>query len=366
MAHPTPATQALGSDKLQSLTERLEQLNHQLSRPDVAQDLDLLRTLSKEHAEVSEVVSIADQLRQTLHQSDQTRQLLQDDPSMASLAQEELASLDSQIDSLSATLIELLYPADPLYNRDAIVEIRAAAGGDEAGLFAGELYRMYLRYAEIMGWHVEQVSLSEGGIGQIKEAVFEIQGKEAYGTLRYESGVHRVQRVPETESQGRIHTSTITVAVLPVAEEVDIDINDNDLRIDIFHSGGAGGQNVNKVATAVRITHLPTNTVVVCQNERSQLKNRIQAMDVLRSRLLDAKIQEQQQAISSDRSSQIGSGDRSEKIRTYNFPQDRITDHRINQSWHNIQEILAGNLDPIMTSLKQASSELRQNLNPDM
>lgn len=365
MSHPdAPAILELGRDKLGQFRSRLDELNQLLASPEVAQDQDQLKSLSKEHAATSTVVRTADELVLAAEQLHQTQTLL-DDPEMRDMAEAESLALRSSVDSLSSELQELLFPADPLANRDAIVEIRAAAGGDEAGLFAAELYRMYLRYAEVVGWDTQQLSLAEGGIGQIKEVVFKVEGPSAFGTLRYESGVHRVQRVPETESQGRVHTSTSTVAVLPVAEEVDITIEDKDLRIDIFHSGGAGGQNVNKVATAVRITHLPTNTVVVCQDERSQLKNRMKAMEVLRSRLLDAKIQEQQQAISSDRSSQIGSGDRSEKIRTYNFPQDRITDHRINQSWHHINEILAGNLDPIMTSLKTASSELLTSSTPD-
>lgn len=350
-----PAILELGREKLAELRARLDQLNQQLSQADVSQDLDLLRALSKEHSGISTIISTADQLWSCVESLSDLQPLLLD-AEMAELAGTEQEQLEADIEQLSLELKEFLYPTDPLASRDAIVEIRAAAGGDEAGLFAAELYRMYLRYAETVGWQAQQLSLAEGGIGQIKEVVFEVQGNGAFGLLRYESGVHRVQRVPETESQGRVHTSTATVAVLPVAEEVDLVIEDKDLRVDIFHAGGAGGQNVNKVATAVRLTYLPTNTVVVCQDERSQLKNRIKAMAVLRSRLLDAKIQEQQQEISSDRSSQIGTGDRSEKIRTYNFPQDRITDHRINQSWHHIDEILAGNLEPIMSALKTATS----------
>lgn len=351
----TTAEQLLRGEKLQSARLRLEELNSELSLPETAQDANLMRRLGKEHASTQEIVSTADELTKTLADLEATEALFAD-PEMSEIAHQEASELEARATSLTQTLDELLFPADPLADRDAIVEIRAAAGGDEAGLFAAELYRMYLQYAERKGWHVEQISMHEGGIGQIKEVVFEVSGTMAYGTLRYESGVHRVQRVPETESQGRTHTSTVTVAVLPVAEEVDVEIDDNDLRVDIFHSGGAGGQNVNKVATAVRITHLPTNTVVVCQDERSQLKNRNKAMDVLRSRLLDAEIQRQQQEISSDRSSQIGSGDRSEKIRTYNFPQDRVTDHRINTSWHNIQQVMAGEIEPITDAIRTSAT----------
>jgi peptide chain release factor 1 len=343
------------ASRLDDHRKRLAELNTLLSQEGVAQDLDQLRLLSREQADVTEIVHMGDTLTHLLDQLRDTQALVSD-PDMRDMAQAEAQDLERQAQNAAQQLNDLLFPADPLANRNAIVEIRAAAGGDEAGLFAGELYRMYLRFAEIKGWHVEQLTLSEGGIGQIKEVVFEVEGKGSFGTLRYESGVHRVQRVPATETQGRIHTSTATVAVLPVAEEVDIQIEDRELRIDIFHAGGAGGQNVNKVATAVRITHIPTNTVVVCQDERSQLKNRTKAMDVLRSRLLDAKMREQQESIASDRQSQIGHGDRSEKIRTYNFPQDRITDHRINQNWHNIESILAGNLDTIMTAMMTAAS----------
>lgn len=353
-----PTVLQSGESRLQSLRTRLDELNSLLADPEVLSDSDRLRQLSKEHSEAQDVLLVADGL-ESVWSDLQASEEMRRDPEMAELAEQEIPGLERRAEELAGQLQELLFPADPLANRDAIVEIRAAAGGDEAGLFAGELYRMYLRYGELKNWHIEQLNLSEGGIGQIKEAVFEVQGSGAYGILKLESGVHRVQRVPETESQGRVHTSTVTVAVLPVAEEVDIDIEEKDLRIDIFHSGGAGGQNVNKVATAVRITHLPTNTVVVCQDERSQLKNRQKAMEVLRSRLLDARIQEQQQSIASDRSAQIGSGDRSEKIRTYNFPQDRITDHRINQNWHNINEIMLGNIEPILSALQQAQAEKR-------
>jgi peptide chain release factor 1 len=348
---PTLLLQSQG--RISQAHSRLDELTSLLSSPEVMQDVDQLRKLSREHAEVSEIVTTSDQLAATLASLEQTKLML-NEPDLRELVLDEVSGLEATATQLGQTLNTLLFPADPLASRNAIVEIRAAAGGDEAGLFAGELYRMYLRYAETKGWHTEQLSLSEGGIGQVKEVVFEVEGANAFGMLKLESGVHRVQRVPSTETQGRIHTSTATVAVLPVAEEVDVQIEDRDLRIDIFHSGGAGGQNVNKVATAVRITHLPTNTVVVCQDERSQLKNRTKAMEVLRSRLLDAKIQEQQNEISSDRSSQVGHGDRSEKIRTYNFPQDRVTDHRINQNWHHIGDIMLGNLEPILSALMAA------------
>ena len=244
-----------------------------------------------------------------------------------------------------------LIPKDATEHADAVIEVRAGAGGDEAGLFAGDLVRMYQRYAELRNWKFKELDTSESGVGGIKEATIEISGDGAFRRLKLESGVHRVQRVPTTESQGRIHTSTATIAVMPKAEELDIEINDNDIRTDVFHSGGAGGQNVNKVATAIRLTHIPTGLVVTCQNERSQLQNRVQAMDILRSRLWDTQLRQQQQEIAASRKAQVGTGDRSEKIRTYNFPQSRVTDHRINYTSHQLNRILEGEIDEFVDAL---------------
>ncbi len=273
------------------------------------------------------------------------------DPEMTAMVKEEIRSLQEKRDRLNEEIKEALIPKDPNDERDVIMEIRAGTGGDEAAIFAADLFRMYTRYAQGKRWATDIISVSEGADGGYKEIVFEVKGKGAYSCLKYERGVHRVQRVPVTEASGRIHTSTATVAVLPEADEVDIDINPEDLRVDIFHSSGAGGQNVNKVATAVRLTHIPTGTVVVCQDERSQLRNRQKAMMVLRSRLLDAERQKKEQEIVEERRSQVGSGERAEKIRTYNYPQDRVTDHRIGQNFHNLPGIMEGDIDDIIDAL---------------
>ncbi|MDP7285995.1 MAG: peptide chain release factor 1, partial [Dehalococcoidales bacterium] len=283
----------------------------------------------------------------------ETRAMLGDgqDGEMAALIKQEIESLETESDRLLQELKVTLLPRDPNDAKDIIMEIRAGAGGDEAGLFAADLFRMYSRYAQTKNWGTDIISLNESGIGSLKEIILEIKGKGAFSRLKYESGVHRVQRVPTTESSGRIHTSTATIAVLPKAEEVDITISPDDLKTDIFHSGGAGGQNVNKVATAVRLTHLPTGMVVTCQDERSQLQNRIKAMSVLRSRLLDIERRQQEEKIVTERRSQVGTGDRSEKIRTYNFPQDRISDHRINLTLHNLPRIMEGALDELIDAI---------------
>jgi peptide chain release factor 1 len=281
------------------------------------------------------------------------------DSEIAAMARDEAERLSQRHAALQESLKLALRPKDPRDDRDVIVEIRAGTGGDEAALFAADLYRMYSRYADRRGWKSEVMSSNEIGIGGFKEMVFEVKGQGAYSRLKYESGVHRVQRVPATEAQGRIHTSVATVAVLPEAEEVDVQINESDLRIDKFHSGGAGGQNVNKVETAIRITHIPTGIVVVCQDERSQMKNRMKAMAVLRARLLDQRMSAQAEEIAGSRKQQVGSGDRSEKIRTYNFPQDRVTDHRIGLTVHNLPRILDGEIDPLIDAVA-ADTEARQ------
>jgi peptide chain release factor 1 len=273
---------------------------------------------------------------------------------MSRMAREELAALEPQHEQLEADLRMALLPADPRDERDVIVEIRAGTGGEEASLFASDLFRMYSRYAETRRWPIEVVSVSDSEKGGLKEVVFEVHGKGAYSRLKYESGGHRVQRVPATEAQGRIHTSTATVAVLPQAEEIELEINENDVRTDIYHSGGAGGQNVNKVSTAVRLTHIPTGIVVQCQDERSQLKNRTKAMNVLRARLLQAKEDEQAAQTSDSRRSQVGTGERAEKVRTYNFPQDRVTDHRVDYTRHNLPRFLDGQIDDVIDAVATA------------
>jgi peptide chain release factor 1 len=339
-------------DRLEATEQRFDDLTAEMARPEISGDYEKLQALAKERAAIEEVVSLYRDWKATGKALDDARALANDnDAEMAALGREEVESLTSRRVDLEQSLKRALVPKDPRDERDVIVEIRAGTGGDEAALFAADLFRMYSRYADRQGWKTEVVSANEIGIGGLKEVIFEVHGQGAFSRLKYESGVHRVQRVPATEAQGRIHTSTATVAVLPEADEVEIQVNEGDLRIDIFHSGGAGGQNVNKVATAVRITHHPTGIVVVCQDERSQLKNRVKAMAVLRARLLDLKQSAQAEEIAGSRKQQVGSGERSEKIRTYNFPQDRLTDHRIGLTVHNLPRILDGEIDEIIDAV---------------
>ena len=341
--------------QLRRIRERYRELTDEMGRPEVAADFEQMNRLAKERADLAHVVELLDAYETAETAAGDARQMLsEDDDEMRTLAQPELDAAEAQIDRLSAQIRRALLPKDPRDARNVIVEIRGGAGGEEAALFASELFRMYSRYAERHRWQPEVLDVSESEKGGFKEVVFEIRGDGAYSRLKYESGVHRVQRVPETETQGRIHTSTATVAVLPEAEDVDIDIEEKDLRVDIFHSSGAGGQNVNKVATAVRLTHVPTGIVVVCQDERSQMKNRVKAMTVMRSRLLDLEQSKQDAELSQERRLQVGHGDRSEKIRTYNFPQDRITDHRIGLTVHNIPNHMDGDLDDIIDAVATA------------
>jgi peptide chain release factor 1 len=353
-------------DKLESMDRRYQELEQQIATPEIAADPKQLQKLAQERARIEDVVGKYRQYKTTAKTLAETKAMLSDglDEEMTALVKQEIVSLESQLEHRLQELNRSLVPKDPNNERNIIVEIRAGAGGEEAGLFAADLFRMYSRYAQSKGWEVDIISASESGIGGFKEIIFEVRGKGAFSRFKYERGVHRVQRVPVTESSGRIHTSTTTVAVLPEADEVELDINPADLRIDIYHSGGAGGQNVNKVATAVRITHLPTGMVVVCQDERSQLRNKTKAMAVLRARLFEVERQKQEEAITQERRSQVGTGERSEKIRTYNFPQDRVTDHRIGLTLHNLPRILTGELDSLIDALatddqaKQLSEQL--------
>jgi len=340
-------------DQLERIEKRYQELDKQMAMPEVASDLKQLQALAQERASIEELVTRYREYKAIAKSLEETKAMLGDglDEEMTTLVKQEMGNLESQLDRLLQELKLALLPKDPNDEKDIIMEIRAGAGGDEAGLFAADLFRMYSRYAQILNWVIDIISLNESGIGGFKEVIFEIKGKGAFSRLKYESGVHRVQRVPATESSGRIHTSTATVAVLPKAEEVDISVNPDDLKVDIFHSGGAGGQNVNKVATAVRITYLPTGMVVTCQDERSQLQNKIRAMSVLRTRLLDIEQRQQEEKITTERRSQVGTGDRAEKIRTYNFPQDRVSDHRIGLTLRNLPRILEGELDELIDTI---------------
>ena len=345
-------------DRIQETERRYEELSSLLADPATIADPRKLRDVSREHAKLSEIANAAQRLRRLQHEIAGAREMLEEtgsDPELDALARHEVERLSIELSAQEEIVKQLLIPRDPLDDRDAVVEVRAGTGGDEASLFAGDLLRMYTRHAEQRGWRIELVSMSEGSQGGVKEAIFVVRGSDAYGELRYESGVHRVQRVPATESQGRIHTSAATVAVLPEAEEVDVQINENDLKIDVYRSSGPGGQSVNTTDSAVRITHLPTGLVVTCQDEKSQHKNRDKAMGVLRSRLLDMRVAEQEAARSHERRTQVGTGDRSAKIRTYNFPQSRVTDHRIGYTTHALQQVLDGDLREIIQQLRIAA-----------
>ena len=346
--------------RLRQALARAEDVARELADPETARNPAKLKQLGREHARLDQIRQANERLTRLEVELAQARELLQDrDPELSQLARADVERLRPEIERLRDRLTELLTPRDPLDDRDAIVEIRAGTGGDEAALFAADLFRMYTRFAERKGWEVEVVSLSEGNLGGLKEAIFAARGATAFGTLRYESGVHRVQRVPATESQGRIHTSAATVAVLPEAEEVDVKIEDKDLRIDVFRSQGPGGQSVNTTDSAVRVTHLPTGLEVKCQDQKSQLQNKIKALEILRARLLDRMIAEQEAARARERRAQVGTGDRSQKIRTYNFPQNRVTDHRIHYTVHNLSEVLDGGLDDLIGALRLAGEKER-------
>lgn len=344
------------SDKLKKIKDRFDQVNEELSDPAIQSNREKMINLSRERINLADIVSAYKNYKQLIANIEGNREIIDtsSDKELFELANTELKELLIKKDELEEKIKILLIPKDPNDDKSIIMEIRAGTGGEEAALFAGDLFRMYSRYAEVRGWKLELIDINDTGLGGIKEVIFSINGDNVFGDLKYESGVHRVQRVPETEGSGRVHTSAATVAVLPEAEDVQVDINPSDLKIDVFRSGGAGGQNVNKVETAIRITHLPTGLVVQCQDERSQLKNRQKAMKVLRARLLDIKVKQHNDDISAKRKNMVGSGDRSDKIRTYNFPQNRVTDHRIGLTLYNLANIIEGDLGELIEQLKLA------------
>ncbi|HEY6090316.1 MAG TPA: peptide chain release factor 1 [Gemmatimonadaceae bacterium] len=345
-------------DRLRDAIERASEVERELSDPQNVRDQQRMSALGRELRHLQPLVQMGTRLERYEQELAETRELADsDDADMAEEAKAEEARLEKSIEQLLAEIKPALIPHDPLDDRPAIVEIRGGAGGDEAAIFAADLYRMYTRFAEGRRWRVEVISQSDGTLGGVKEAIFKVKGEGAFGAMRWESGVHRVQRVPVTESQGRIHTSAATVAVLPEAEEIDLKIEDKDLRIDVFRSSGPGGQSVNTTDSAVRITHIPSGIVVSQQDQKSQLQNKLKAMEVLRARLLDAKIAEQEAARARMRKTQVGTGDRSAKIRTYNYPQNRVTDHRINLTLHELTKVLNGEIEPFIEALRVADVE---------
>jgi peptide chain release factor 1 len=348
-------------DLLEKIEEKHKELTQLLSDPSVFSDNNRYKKIAKEHNDLSEIVDLSTKYKNILKsiQEDEKLSRESEDKDLADLAKSELEELYSQKTEYEEKLKILLLPKDPKDSRNTIVEIRAGTGGEEAALFAADLYRMYLKHAEKKGWRVELMNSNPTGMGGFKEIIFLVEGSDVYGKLKYESGVHRVQRVPVTETSGRIHTSAASVAVLPEAEEVEVEIDPEDLKIDVFRSSGPGGQSVNTTDSAVRITHLPTNTVVTCQDEKSQLKNKNKAIKVLKARLLDKAQREQEEKIAKERKSMVGSGDRSEKIRTYNFPQGRVTDHRIGLTLYKLDDILTGEIDEFVEALKQKEQEER-------
>lgn len=344
-------------EKLEKVKSRYHEIAELLAKEGITNDQNEFRKLSREYSGLEDIVNAYNNYLQIKKEVEENRKLLfeTNDTEMKELAKAEQDELGIKLDEVEKEIKELLIPKDPVDDKNAIFEIRSGTGGEEAALFAADLYRMYSRYFETKRWKVELIEFNESSTpGGIKEVVINVSGKSIYGDLKYESGVHRVQRVPKTEANGRVHTSAASVAVFPEAEDFDLEINENDLKIDVFRSGGAGGQNVNKVETAIRITHLPTNTVVQCQDERSQIKNKMKAMKVLRSRLYEVELEKRDQELITQRKKMVKSGDRSDKIRTYNFPQNRLTDHRIGLTLYNLSDVMEGDLDEIIDKLKTA------------